>query len=198
MMKYWEEKFDPLLVLGPADEAFRAGDQSMQRSPGLHLSTIYQDIVQTIDPPDNTMTEQELQHYRAGGFLWERVMSAALAGSLQTEDIVRPGEFTKDGIIGSPDLLDLPQWVIIDTKCTWRSAAKLDNIEKFFWVWLVQLKGYCSMVDTCRAQLLVMFVNGDYRPPRPCIRRMNFEFTRRELSDNWLMLVNHAANRGWL
>lgn len=197
-MKITDIEFDPETVLGPADEAFQLGDLHMARSPGLHLSTIYQDIELTIGAQNSELSERDLEFYRAGGFLWERVMSAALVASLQTDDIVRPGEFERDGITGSPDLLDLRTMHIHETKCTWRSENKFDNLQKFFWSWLVQVQGYCHMLDTGTAILTVMFVNGRYAPPKPNIRRKQFEFTRRELSDNWLMLLNHARVRGWL
>ena len=198
-----ESTFDPKSILGPADELARYGDANTRispRSPGLHLSQIYQDIEQTIDPRDDEdkFTPQELEVYRSLGFLWERALASSMADGISGPDLIRPGEFTCDGIIGSPDLIDQTTWTIVETKATWRSAAKLDNLHKYFWFWLVQMQGYAKMVDTNRARLVAFFVNGDYRPPKPCIRVLNFEFTRREVEDNWAMLTGHARIRGWL
>jgi hypothetical protein len=193
-VKVRESIVDPKsLIIGPADDSGRF----IPRSPGLHMSQIYQDIEDTLVQRD-PMAADQLDVYRSAGFIFEHLMEQAMARSMQSTDLVRPGEFTIDGITGSPDLIHLPTWSVWDTKFTWRSMGKLQNPEKFFWSWIVQLKGYCYMVGTQLASNIVFFANGDYRPPRPAIRRLDFEFTSRELDDNWDMLYNHAEKRGWL
>lgn len=190
-MKVTESKFDIMTVLGPADFQH-------DRSSGLHLSQIYFDIENTAAPKNNNFTPDELQHYRAMGFMWEWVVSKAMAQSLEYSDLMRPGEVTHEGVIGSPDLIHIPTWTVVDTKATWRSLYKLDNLEKFFWSWLVQLKGYCRMMETNKARLLVFGINGNYRPPVPQTRRLDIEFTSLEIKDNWSMLMQHARRRGWI
>jgi hypothetical protein len=115
-----------------------------------------------------------------------------------TERYIRPGECYVEGITGSPDLLDLEDMTVVDTKFTWKSSRKLDNLEKYFWSWTVQLKGYCRMVGSRTAELWVFCVNGDYKPPVPCIKRLRIEFSQQEIDENWDMIKNHARRRGWL
>lgn len=199
-MKITETKFDPHSITGPATDA-DSGLGPRSHGPGiLHLSTIYQDLDLTVTPRDNDLSEEELQYYRSVGFIWERVMDEAFARALVLSNTWHTGEVERDGITGSPDLVDattLP-WTVVDTKATWRSAWKSDQLEKFFWSWLVQLRGYCHMLDTHKARLLILHVNGDYKPPRPRVKQLEIEFSAMEIRDNWSMVVNHAIRKGWL
>lgn len=186
--------FTPDRVTGPADD----GAVLPPRSAGLHLSQIYGDIERTLDPSLSLMGDDELAWYRNGGFLWERTWARAMADSFTRGDIIRPGEVYKDGIIGSPDNIDLATWRVIETKCTWKSSNKFELLEKWFWVWLVQIKGYCWMVDSVEADLFVMFVNGNYRGSGPQVKAVRLKFAPIELAENWEMIKRHARNRGWL
>lgn len=183
-------QFDPLKL------ATIAGNE---RSPGLHVSDIYQDLASILQK-NEPMEYEELAHYRAGGFIWERVMAAAL--NISMVDVFHPGEFQCDGIIGSPDALRVMGtggWHLVETKCTWKSVRKFDDhLEKFFWVWLVQMKAYCHMLEIDTAELYAFFVNGDYRGSGPCSRARQFEFSKIELLENWNMLTQHAKRKGWL
>lgn len=168
------------------------------RSDGLHLSQIYNDIEATLAPREE-MEESQLSNYRAGGFLWERLFSSAMADSIRGGDIVRPGEFAVDGIAGSPDNLRIDPWRVIETKCTWRSVQKFDDhMEKFMWTWLVQMKGYCRMVGALQAELYCFFINGDYRGSGPLPRGLLLSWSQLEIDENWRMITGHARNRGWL
>jgi len=147
------------------------------------------------------MTEEELQWYAAGGWLWERVFSGAYTESMieaEGPDLVRPEEWTLDGVTGSPDAIRLSVWRVVELKCRWMSANKLDQLEKHFFWELVQIRGYCKMVGATEAELWVFFVNGDYRPPRPKVRGLLLEFSRQEIDESWQMVLAHARRKGWL
>lgn len=159
---------------------------------------IVHDIEETIRPRDEWCTQEELSFFGSMGFLWERVFARAHADSICTDDLVRPGEFTADNITGSPDLIRVSDWTLIETKCTWRSVRKFDSLERNFWAWLVQVKSYCHMIGTNTAEIHVFFVAGDWRPPVPCVKSVRLEFTDREIQENWSMCVEHAKRRGWL
>lgn len=197
-MKVTEVSFDPHCIIGPADAP---GSGLAPRSSGPHLSQIYRDLELTIGAAkSNDLTEDELTYYRSTGFIWEWVIERAFATGLMVPDSFRPGEQALDGITGSPDLIctSTDPWTVIDTKATTRSWYKSDNLEKYFWSWTVQLKGYCKLMDTNLARLLILHVNGDYKPPRPKVRQLNLEFNAIEINDNWSMVVRHAIKRGWL
>ena len=186
------EPLYPGRILSQADE------EGLTRSPGLHLSQIYRDIEQTIKPKDEWCSQEELAFFAAGGFLWERVFSLAHAEAVASGDLIRPGEFELDGIIGSPDMIRVSDWTLQETKMTWRSVRKFESLERYFWAWLVQVKGYSKMIGTNTAEIHAFFVAGDWRPPIPCVKSVRLEFSDRELHENWSMLVNHSRRRGWL
>jgi hypothetical protein len=167
------------------------------RSPGLHLSTIYRDMAETINPRE-PMDEQDLAFYGAGGFLWERLWSQAHRDSILSGTIIRPGEFERDGIAGSPDALDLDNGRVVELKARWMSSKKFDHLEKYFYFELLQVKCYLAMTGFTEAEFSVMFMCGDWRPPIPCVRSARLQFTDREIEEAWLQVYKHGKSRGWL
>lgn len=198
-MKATRIDLPPTIISGPAD------DQHV-RSAGLHLSDIYQSLENDLDSSQRNnkagISLDMLETYRAGGFVWERAFSRAMADGLASEKWERPGEWVLDGIIGSPDLISTEYWMIGETKFTWKSSRRLEEFLETgtgpLWVWGVQMKGYCYMVSTDHARLFSYFVNGNYKSQQPEWYVYDFEFTMRELRDNWDMLKNHARSKKWL
>lgn len=185
----------PGCILGTPTES------NAERSQGtLHLSTIYRDLAETalLKKADPDMAEDDLLWYASGGFIWEQLFSIAFRESVSSGDIVRPDEWEKDNIYGSPDAIRVSDWTLIELKCRWMSSRKFDALEKHFWMTLIQIKSYCHMIGTNRAELHVFFVNGDYRPPMPRVRAVALDFTDQELGENWAMILGHAKRRGWL
>lgn len=168
-----------------------------QRSTGnLHLSQIYRDMEQEAQlRKKSEMSQEELAWYGAAGYLWEHAFSMAYQNALS---MVRTDEWTLDGIAGSPDGLDRHKWRVIELKFRWMSSNKFDQLEKFFWLELVQIKGYCKMVGATEAELWVFFCNGDYRPPRPVVLGKLLTFNEQEIDESWTMIRNHAIRKGWL
>lgn len=165
-----------------------SGDRSLDR---LHLSDIYTDLEQMLFPK-STNADITNPLWAEVGFLWERVLSSALADHCSK----RPGEVELDGIVGSPDGHDPDTGVVDEYKCTWKSIrnAHPENV----WKWMTQVKGYCKMLGADTVRFHVLYINGDYRGSGPLYRSYLFSFTQLELNENWAMLVNHAKNRGWL
>jgi len=176
----------------------QADSEGLTRSPGLHLSTIYRDIERAIKPKDEWCTQEELEMFGAVGFMWERVYSMAHRDAVENGDLIRPGEFQLDGVIGSPDFIHVPSWTLVETKACFRSARKFDSLEKNFWTWLCQVKSYSLMIGTNVAEIHCFFVCGDWKPPTPCVRSVRLEFTDRELQENWDMIIRHARGRNWI
>lgn len=180
--------------------------QSRERSKGLHLSDILESVQQTLEPRDYDSEGRDWEPYRKLGFIGEKALKAAyLQSAIDQGDLIDPGEIIEEGIIMSPDGLNLTgnleEW-----KVTWKSLNKVaqHGIDGAFPRWFWQMKGYCHGLGTNVAILRVFWVNGDYRwlrggedsgPEEKCWK---FTFTERELMDNWSMLTTHARNRGWL
>jgi hypothetical protein len=198
----------PECIQGPASETGEGRSQGT-----LHLSAIYRDMEEQallrkrlgditedelLRKRSGDITEDDLSWYGAGGFLWEHVFSMAHREAIASHALVRPGEWELDGIVGSPDGIDTINWRVIETKFRWMSSNKFDQLEKYFWLELVQVKGYCKMIHTTEAELWVFFCNGDYRPPRPVVRGKLLEFNDQEIEESWRMIVGHAQRRGWL
>lgn len=185
----------PDRLLGPANEA--GTSRSLDT---LHLSTIIRDLEETCGK-ESTFDEADLAFFRAGGFLWEHAFGLGHREAvLQNHEceIIRPGEWEREGIVGSPDGIRADPYRIVETKCTWRSMRKLDSLEKHFWGWTVQMMAYCSMIGSTEAELHVFFVCGNYRPPFPAVRSLLLEFDEQELMENWRMVTGHARRMGWL
>lgn len=173
------------------------------RSPGLHMSDIYNDLYKRLEP----------KRYKGGpidpgfvgmGLALEDAIEEALKKRLLGGE--RPGEFiTAEGIAFSPDLIIFNGATRVgEIKLTWMSMREVPmdkpssgfppKFEKYF----TQMKSYCHHLDTPYARLITMFINGDYKPPKPKLACWDIEFTAQELHENWRMLTNHGKTMGVL
>ena len=181
---------EPSEQLIPTDNKFPVDlALKVDRSPGLHLSTIYGDLETILFNPrktDNPLWAQV-------GFIWEELLTMAFKSALG----VRPGEFRYDGVIGSPDGVCYDLGYIDEYKCTWKSAKK--TIEDM-WKWQAQTKGYCKMVGNgiTTVRFRVLYINGYWDGNGPVYRDNYVVYEESEIEDNWIMLINHAKSRGWL
>jgi hypothetical protein len=199
-MKVTKVDLPVTIITGPAD------DMDKQRSPGLHLSDIYQSLENDLSESQRSkkagISLDMLEVYRAGGFIWERTFSRAMGDALVGEEWERPQEWVRDGISCSPDLISTRDWMLGETKFTWKSSRRMSEFIESgtgpLWVWGVQMMGYCHVISTNRARLFAYFVNGNYKTMQPEWQVHDFEFTPRELKENWDMLKNHARNKKWL
>lgn len=169
------------------------------RSSGLHLTQIIHSLAQSIGVQDDSATQEQLEAYTSVGFIWEKVVENGMALACESQRYVRPGEVMLDGIIGSPDLLDLEQSIVVDTKVTFKSSTKLSDLQRNHWKWCVQLKGYCQIVGWQTAELWILPICSDWKPPMiaPPVRK-RLQFSKIELVDNWKMLTTHAREKGLL
>jgi hypothetical protein len=176
------------------------------RSTGLHVSHVIRDIdnkVINVGKRGPAVTPAELARmgpYVLGGFAWEEIIRDALVRMYPASnpDRFQPaGELKLDGLIGSPDWLDMEEWVLEEFKSTWKSSRGGVTPDRF-WSWFVQIQAYCKMLKVLRANLRVFFVNGDYRSSGPQVKMYRLEFEQAELDQNWEMLVKHAKEMGWL
>jgi hypothetical protein len=194
-MRCHEEDVNPRDFL----DALPAGTPSNpERSPGLHVSQIYGDVMKTVDP--KRFGDGELPWGKvATGLMFERAIETALSAVFHdaNNELMRPGEFELDGIACSPDTIDFKQWVLYEFKCTWMSARQ-EIIDKKFMHWIIQIKAYCKVLSMRRAILYILFVNGKYDGEGPIMRKVELTFEQHEIDANWNMLVKHAKKKGWL
>jgi len=181
------------MKIEPLDEEF-PWTTGPPRSEGLHMTPIITDILTTLGlAPNYGDDDPRLQFEK--GYLWEDLLSLAFG----EKAAYRPDEVVCDGIACSPDGIAFDPdgtTVLEEYKCTAMSSAR-DISEKLSWI--MQMKGYCHVVETNHAILRVLYLSGNYRdirvPQYICYR---LYFSDRELDENWMSLVNHAKSKGWV
>ena len=189
------------MKITPVPHGLDLGISHALRSGGLHMSDIYNDLFQELEPKRYKRDEAPDPLRIEAGLALEQTLEQGLKQRLGN----RPGEFiTTDGVVYSPDLLIFNgETRLGEIKLTWMSSREVPRetaagfppkFDKYF----VQMKAYCHHLETPYARLLAYFVNGDYRPPRPELLAWDITFTAQELRDNYQMLLNHARNRGML
>lgn len=173
-----------------------------ERTAGCHVSNIIYDLEKDMKGDDSDkfadFGEQKLEMYRMVGFLFERAMYDVF---MKDDDITRPGEVKKDGIILTPDALRISDHRLLETKATWRGMGDgLHDIMGIkFWTWWEQIKAYCHVLGCEEAELWALFMNGDYRTNRgPTLRKIVVGFKKQELAKSWDMLVRRARRKKWL
>lgn len=182
------------------------GPDAQPRPAGLHVSDIYRDIENTVTKPGERRPYSELSEserrragtYWAMGFAWERVLERSMVDAFVSGSVVRPGTLLIEGILVTPDLLNLDDMCLEEWKCTWKSSNKWDKLEVEFWAWTIQIKAYCYALGINKARLRVYFINGDYAGSGPQVKYALLEFTDLELRETWNMLKGHAQRKGWL
>lgn len=172
-------------------------ESGVPRSPGLHLSDIIDDFLNTLYPAQQFKDQGEAtrQANFEKGFIWEEVLSRAYAA----RHIARPDEIICDGVACSPDGINLDDPanpILEEYKCTNYSSKRPpdDNLR-----WILQVKGYCYVVGVNKCIFRVLYLQGDYREHRHTLPKFyTIEFSDIELQENWDMLIKHAKAKGML
>jgi hypothetical protein len=178
------------------------GKSTAYRSPGLHMSEIYNDLYQDLEPKRYVRGSAPDPLRLEAGLAFEEILEEGLKKRLAGE---RPGEFTtEEGIIFSPDLIIFNSEIRLgEIKLTWLSTKEVpreqsNSFPPKFDKYFTQMRAYCYHLKLDYARLLAFFVNGNYRPPKPELLAWDIEFTARELRENWQMLLNHARSKPYL
>lgn len=107
-----------------------------------------------------------------------------------------PGEIECNGILGTPDLLDLEsdlhqgRLAVWEIKLSWMSSSHLPGSDNFL-RYELQLMAYCHLAQTLHGVLAIMFVNGDYASNRaPEFKTFPYRFTAQMLASNWALLTS--------
>lgn len=170
------------------------------RTAGLHLSQILADIYERFLKRKGAADSDGFSgHERmALGFAWEHILSWALRQVFPDERVlVHLGEVVKDGIIMSPDGLDIVDMCDEEWKCTWKTARKRPPED--YPLWMMQFQSYCYGLEVNAVRLRVFHVNGSYNKggagarcqEGPCIKTFFIEYTDRELKENWAVICAH-------
>lgn len=127
----------------------------------------------------------------------EEVMMFALGYGLQ--DVLTPRNaaapvYNKHGVIYRPDMsFSIPTAEVeqlVELKTT-RKSAKFHYLDEHIpETWMEYMKGGCYIQGTNRYDLAVLYMMGNYSPPFPDIYCDTFEFTQKELDENWLEIMN--------
>jgi hypothetical protein len=191
--------------------------KSGPRTPGVHMSALYGDLYQDLEPtryvrggtPDPLRLE--------AGLAFEQFLEDALRVRLLQGE--RPPEFTHtepgivEPILFNPDLIIFNGATRVgEIKLTWMSSREMpreeaNNFPDKVGKWITQMQSYCYCLETNEARLIGFFVNGDWQLTRkggawsetkfaPELLAWNVTFTSRELRDNWSMLRNHGFDKG--
>ena len=176
------------------------------RSEGLHMSDIYGSLFQELEPKryaHKPGEELPLLRFEAGLAL-ENILEQGLRQRL----VERPGEFTtKEGIIFSPDLIMFNGTTRVgEMKLTWMTSGDapreiVNGFPQRWDKWVVQMQSYCHCLETADARLIGFFINGPYPKDHkytPELLAWDITFSKREMDENWTMLMNHAKQRKML
>ena len=171
---------------------------NLVRSPGLHVSDIYGDFFQALEP-NRYKSDKPNPLLLALGTAWEHHLEFLL--DKNGLKVIRPGElFTPEGIAYSPDGLLTGEDRLVEYKLSSMGTKDLptDPASRFhpkFDKWVYQMATYCHHLETPRARLYFCSI---YSPRAPQLVTYDIEFTVRELQEYWNTLRNHARNRGML
>lgn len=174
-------------------------EASPVRTPGLHLSQIIRSICASLEPNKYKAGPVD-PNYTDPGFTFERVLETAWASRQTAGAIFRPGEFTEDGIIMSPDYVDLTDpddGILVESKMTEMSMVGCPLDPKFR-KWLWQMGAYARALQLRKTRLHVLWLRGNYKEIRRAYQVFLIEWTQEELDHTWALLVNHARDKGWL
>jgi hypothetical protein len=167
----------------------------IERSKGVHLSDIIEDIAQELFGGKGKceLPSDEVKLHWEKGFVWEETLSHGFGDRLAA----RPGEIVCDGVATSPDGVGVDEdgIVVEEYKCTTMSSSKTpDGI----WKWRTQAAAYCYVLGATRAVFRVFYLCGDYKGSGPVYKVFQLDWSQQEIDENWGMLVAHVKKKGWV
>lgn len=181
---------------------------STGRSEGCHVTQIVDAIMREYGGRSRPKDFEQLdsENWQEAGFVWEEILSRTFAerqrqGNDGTVERWRPGEITKDSIIGSPDGIALgpdgSMW-LEEYKCTWKTSKTFDLHDKRYLPWLLQIMAYCHLADVRECHLYVLHINGAYEGFIPAVVAWRLQFSDAEIQANWYSLQRKALKEGWI
>lgn len=205
-------RIDPLdhgLILNAPTEGY-------VRTPGLHISELYNSLYADLEPARYAKGDGPDMLKMEVGTSFEDVLEPAIRKRIVGAE--RPGEYATQhavdcihhkpvrvgdpvcpcgaGIIYSPDhFLFNGVFRLGELKLTWMSIRKGINDHRFL-KWFTQMRVYCYHLGTPYARLYALFINGDYTNYSPQLRAWDIEFTQKELTEEWRVLLRQGRKMG--
>ncbi len=181
-------------------------DEFRTRSPGLHLSDITKSMLLTArlakwkEDKDPDPVKRQMQFEK--GFLWERIIQSCLRTQMERDIqasnglLYRPGEYKVDGVIGTPDAVNISERWLEEWKCTAISPKNLTQYSLFYekpeWKWAAMWHLEYFGLDS------VVFRIWHHREFDPTVKQYKATFTSFELKDNKTKLLTYAKAKGLL
>lgn len=175
------------------------------RSPGRHLSDIYNDYYAKLEPKRyGRGGPLPLEKFELGMAFEEMLEDGLKKRLVLAEGSGRPGEFTtEEGIIFTPDLLIFNgctrvgeiKLTFMSTKgAPWKLGEVYDSFDEKFSKYMTQIMCYCKHIGTTHARLYAFFVRGDYRGNDQILRAWDLEFTQHEIDEEWDTIWRHGKS----
>jgi hypothetical protein len=176
-------------------DPFSFSNDPHDRSDGLHLSTVMDSLENALEPDKYKNSFFNLSVCSTFGFVWERVLEREVVHArVDAGFLFRPGEVSRDGIVGTPDGYDV-DGILEEWKCTWKSSKRdVHSFTRYLW----QVKAYCHMLGVNQVNLRILFVVGAYWGEGPSCVCYHLTFSKREMVQNWNMILGHARDKGWV
>ncbi len=193
------------------------------RTPGLHMSDLYNNLYKAIDPKrydkrdahGNPLPLDEMACEMGTAFeeviepiIRRRVINSERPGEYVTQHAadcrhrgapVRVGDVPcacGAGVIYSPDhFLFNGVFRLGEFKCTKMSIRKGIRDRRFD-KWFTQMRVYCYHLKTQYARLIACFINGDYTDMSYQVIPWDITFTEREMHEEWQALLRRGRKDG--
>lgn len=182
------------------DEPYLPVGSGVDRTTGLHLSDILDYIEECMGVKYGN--DWDRSQTMDAGFIWERHLERTYAESMAD----RIGEVECDGILMSPDGVQLDPGVIGPNDKILCPATDLPILEEYKWTWkssknkpwdifrwMLQIKAYLYALRMTIVIMRIAYVMGDYKGSGPQYRVCRMEFRQRELQSAWDMILRHKA-----
>lgn len=166
--------------------------------PGVHCSTIVNDILKTLNPKrySQEIADETMLSFQAFGNIAEDIIAAYLVKRIAGWVKPTPRK-SATGIWGSPDGWAPRSRTIYEIKTTWVSEKDFLTSLKLLG-YLKQSMFYADVWGATRIRLLVLFVCGSYPrgTPFPVPREYTVLFTRAEAHEWHRQLAQHGLDMG--
>lgn len=173
---------------------------SMCRSEGLHVSDVIHKVCVTYGhyEEDATCNNSERLTLMRTKFNLGHALEWAIKQMLKRQHPSRyidVGEVERDGVYGTPDIVDTELDAVCEVKLSWLSAGR-DYDDDKLWKFWCQLQSYCHMLELRRCVLMVVFANGLWNKGGTGFvsqyREWRTVYSERELAMNWALITSTA------